>query len=149
MNNFIFSIKPKHANNIYKKLKLWEFRTRLPKDLHAGDRIWLYETSPVKQITGYFMVNNVFNAASPSHNVFAMFWNHVKSGAEGTSFEDLKEYFLGKGPKAVRIKDVYKLSNPIPTDQVGWKRPPQNFCKPPEEFPVSFENVMHYVELPF
>ena len=52
------SIKPIFARQIYNKVKGYELRRKL-FPLVKGDRIILYETSPVKSITGEFIAGEV------------------------------------------------------------------------------------------
>lgn len=136
--DLILSIKPKHAENIYSEKKWWEFRTVLPKELWQGTRIWLYETAPVQAVTGFFLPRSVLKTED-----FDFFWDYVKYGAEGTSRKDLQKYFSGKVPKAIQIGHYCKLSNPIPSTLIGWKRPPQNFAYC-ESIPNCFLQTLGY-----
>lgn len=54
----LMSIKPIFAKQIYNKLKGYELRKKL-FSIHERDRIILYETFPVKSITGEFIAGEV------------------------------------------------------------------------------------------
>ena len=59
--NIILSIKPKWAELIYSGKKTIEWRKSFPKLNSYEDfkieKVFLYETAPVKKITGYFEFN--------------------------------------------------------------------------------------------
>lgn len=58
--NIIMSIHPKWAEKIYKGEKTIEWRKNFPKNIHAGNRIYLYETAPVCRVTGFVIYNGKF-----------------------------------------------------------------------------------------
>ena len=51
----LFSIKEKYSNRIYSKEKLVEFR-RQNVNVEKNEFCLIYTSSPVKKITGYFIV---------------------------------------------------------------------------------------------
>jgi len=51
----LFSIKEKYSDRIYSKEKLVEFR-RQNVNIDKGEFCLIYTSSPVKKITGYFIV---------------------------------------------------------------------------------------------
>ena len=63
--NIILSIKPKYAELIYSGKKTVEWRHTYPKKFFKWcDRVYIYETSPVKRVTGYFKVNPIIDPIS-------------------------------------------------------------------------------------
>jgi len=56
--NAILSIKPQYANAILKKEKTVEFRKKVFKN--EVDRVYIYSSSPVKRIVGYFTIDKNF-----------------------------------------------------------------------------------------
>ena len=60
--DLVISIKPKFLNKIREGSKIWELRKSLPIKLLEEDKInkvWVWETSPVSKIVGYFNVTYV------------------------------------------------------------------------------------------
>ena len=62
--NLLLSIKPKYAKKIYTGEKTVELRKTKP-DIGYGDTIFGYETSPVKAITGFFIVDYILQTEYP------------------------------------------------------------------------------------
>ena len=56
----ILSIHPKWAQKIYSGEKTIEWRKTYPKHAHRYCRVYLYETAPVKAVTGYFHFGETF-----------------------------------------------------------------------------------------
>lgn len=53
----LMSIKPEYANKIFSGIKRYEFRKRIPKQ--PFERVYVYSSSPVKKIIGFFDVDYV------------------------------------------------------------------------------------------
>jgi len=55
----VLSIHPKWAELIYSGKKTAELRKSFPKDFDPElDRVYLYETAPVKKVTGFFLLEH-------------------------------------------------------------------------------------------
>ncbi len=54
----LLSIHPKWAKKIYSGEKTIEWRKNIPNELFWGMTVYLYETSPVSLVTGYFVLDN-------------------------------------------------------------------------------------------
>ena len=67
MSVCLMSIKPKWAKELYSGKKTVEFRKSSPA---VGSFVFLYESAPVKAVTGVFMVEAVF-ASTASHVWYA------------------------------------------------------------------------------
>ncbi|WP_373033633.1 ASCH domain-containing protein [Sulfurovum sp.] len=57
----LLSIKPKYVDAIVKGEKKYEFRKKIFKSNNVK-KIYIYSSSPVQKIIGYFELNNVFTA---------------------------------------------------------------------------------------
>lgn len=57
--NILLSIKPKYAKLIYEGKKTIEYRKDFPKFINWRSKIFLYETAPVKRVTGYVYFNEL------------------------------------------------------------------------------------------
>lgn len=55
--NVILSIHPKWAKLIYEGKKTIEWRKTFPWRADKGDIVYIYETAPIKKITGSFIFN--------------------------------------------------------------------------------------------
>lgn len=121
--NVLLSLKPDYAAQIVAGEKQYEFRKSIFKDPHEVGVIYIYVTSPVKQIIGYFSFENVVE--STPVNLWRMF--KQKSGVE--SREKFMTYFSGhERGYAIKIKDVYEFPTPIdPWNQLAEFNPPVSF----------------------
>jgi predicted transcriptional regulator len=128
--NIILSIKPKWAELIYSGKKTIEWRKSWPKynmfEFQRVERVFLYETAPVKKITGFFILNDppvflVSNLDSPNNQCL------LEMGC--VQKEDLKKY---KGNNDVlfgwMIGKVTRFPEPWGLEMVNLKRPPQSWC---------------------
>ena len=121
--NIILSIHTKHAENIYSGKKIFELRTQMPKKLKIGETVWLYETSPVMRITGFFVFDGFISGCNAS------FISVIENGS-CVKKEAIKSYYMhnlitGKTCHAMIVSCPKRLKIPI---KPNWKRPPQNFC---------------------
>ena len=58
--NIIISIHPKWAKLIYEGKKIIEWRKSYPLNYIPGNtKVYLYETDPIKKVTGFFYLKNV------------------------------------------------------------------------------------------
>lgn len=115
------SIKPVHAQKILSGNKKYEFR----KGIFAKadiEKIYVYESSPVKRITGFFTLDKII-CAPPSQ-----LWEQTKHSS-GVSKDDFFKYF-GDRPKAIAIKvgSYYKFrDNFNPYLHIDNFKAPQSF----------------------
>lgn len=96
--NVLLSIKPKWAEKIYNGEKTIEFRKSIPKNFDISkDVVFIYETAPVKMVTGYIRIsafskmNSCYLNATKKYNLFS------------------KRYFEEKGK--LNIDDLIKYAN--------------------------------------
>ena len=57
--NILLSIKPEYAKLIYEGKKTIEYRKDFPKFVLWGSKIFLYETAPIKRVTGCVYFNEL------------------------------------------------------------------------------------------
>jgi len=103
--NIIISIKPAYADMILDGRKKYEFRKC--SFAKRVDKVFIYSTKPVKEITGYFTFDEVLRGKKSE------IWD-LCSEFGGMSECDFFEYFDGKSVAyAMKIEKVYRLENPI------------------------------------
>lgn len=73
MNMYLLPIHHKYATAIYDGTKRYEIRKRIP-NLKVGDYIFLYETSPIQLVTGYFIVDYIFKGNPTSLYLLLQKW---------------------------------------------------------------------------
>lgn len=137
--NIILSIHPKWAKLIYEGKKTVEWRKIVPSCLlpihlsHEKLTVYLYETAPVKKVTGWFLCNGVarLDFSEPPFEGAEICDEAKKIIQEGcVSLEDLKKY---KGQKkalyGLKVFTTEKFSHkPMDITQFNIKRPPQSWC---------------------
>lgn len=136
--DIILSIKPKWAELIYSGKKTIEWRKSWPKYekfefQHVG-KVLLYETAPVKMITGFFELNGcrelIIREESFEYRYKDIHPDAKEIIAAGcVPLEDLKKY-KGKNYSLFgwRIKNPTKFYKPWGLQYAGLKRPPQSWC---------------------
>ena len=125
--NIILSIHPKWADKIYKGEKKIEWRKTKPKWYDSKAKVYLYETAPVKKVTGYFMLER-FGWVSMHDHDFKFLNMEVVEKLGCVSIESLKQY-QGDSPElfAWYVGKVVRFKNPRPLSDFGLKRPPQSW----------------------
>ena len=135
----LFSIKTQYANAIYEGTKQLELRRYAPRQ--RCEKIWLYETSPAKSITGYFTPSTVFRRMHYT-DLLNAFGYQALIGEDllRSSFHEKcvqLEGILGTEPyRAIRITNPVKLSEPIDPKTIfaRWQAPMSwRYARPSEE----------------
>ena len=120
----LFSIKEKYSDKIYSKEKLVEFR-RQNVNIDKGEFCLIYTSSPVKKITGCFIVREKIRTS------IIKLWELTKEFA-GISYKEFKEYFKEcKFGTAIFLKNIQKFTKTWGLDNLrkkGYFRPPQSYC---------------------
>ena len=121
----IFSIKDKYSNRIYSRKKKAELRRSNVK-IKRKEVCFIYTTSPVKKITGYFIVEKKIRLPIKE------LWEETKNFS-GVSKEEFFEYFNGKEMgTAILFRIVVRFKNEVSLDSLREKskgfRPPQSYC---------------------
>lgn len=135
--NIILSIKPKWAELIYSGKKTIEWRKSWPKynmfEFQKIEKVFLYETAPVKMITGFFELNGcreLIIRDDLEHKYKDIHPDAKELISAGcVPLEDLKKY-QGKRYSIFgwRIKNPTKFDEPFLLSYVDLKRPPQSWC---------------------
>ena len=136
--NIILSIKPKWAELIYSGKKTIEWRKSIPKRENIGEpieKVLLYETAPVKKITGFFEWDDCKQLVIPNDYEKIMTYKDIHPAAKKiiaagcVPLEDLKKY---QGDRIFlfgwKIKNPTKFLEPWGLQYVNLKRPPQSWC---------------------
>lgn len=96
----IFSIKPKYAALIFAGVKTVELRKTNPRGVSKGSRVFFWESSPVKRLTGMARVE--YWIREP----LEVLWDLISEIA-GISKEEFDEYFEGfESGVALYLKDA-------------------------------------------
>ena len=102
----ILSLKPEYADLIFNGKKEFEFRKRFPtNNMHY--EIFVYVSSPVKQIRGAFRVNRVIKA--PPEEIW-----QTMSEAAGIDKSSFDAYYLNHDVAyALKITNIRKFNSPV------------------------------------
>lgn len=123
----IISIRPMYAEQIWKGTKKYELRRNVAPMRQTPELFVVYETAPVRLITGFFNCYS-YTSANPRtlwtlgiNNFFDNF-----SEIYGVSHSEFQNYFAGteKG-HAIEISEFAKIK-PLALNDIGLKFPPQN-----------------------
>ena len=104
----LISIRPEYADNIVEGVKTVEFRRRFPPEHRVrGATVWIYSTSPVREVIGTAIVMSVERMSTS-----ALWRAYGEQGAVSRCvFED---YFSGVSEgHAIRLGGVRRLSMPV------------------------------------
>ena len=118
----LLSIKPKYVKSILSGDKRYEFRRTIFRN-RGINRIFIYSSSPVKKIVGFFEVGVILE----DHPVDL--WVRVREDA-GIYEWDFFSYFAGKSRGfAIEIRNLREFPAPVdPWETVPGFVPPQSFC---------------------
>lgn len=117
----LMSIRPQYAQKIADGMKKVEFRKKIFSD--SVEKVYVYSSSPVKKIIGYFNVNKVKKAA-PNE-----LWEQY-SQVGFISSDDFQSYYrnhkIGYG---IEIDKFFTFCVPVDPNVLNPKfRAPQSFC---------------------
>lgn len=116
--NMLMSIKPRYVEKIISGEKLFEFRKHLFKPV---DRIYIYETRPVKRVIGFMTYDKVL--ADTPLNIWQRCWK--KAGMGIVDYESY--YHNSKQAIAISISDIHLFERPISIDEFDQGKVPQSF----------------------
>lgn len=126
MNEIILSIKPQFSNAIYSKQKTVELRRKIGVRFTTGQRIYIYTSSPLKQISGEAKILRV--EMLPISKIKSQYL------AEACiSSIDFDSYFSGcSHGYLIFLCEVMEYKNKIPLVKLSCAnfKPPQSFCYP-------------------
>lgn len=117
----LLSIKPEYVKAIADGRKNVEFR----KKVFNGnvDTVYIYSSSPVMKIVGYFIVEKIETGSPQS------VWINNRDYA-GITKEKYFRYFGGRTANAIHMKNVVWFKNCISLSEIEteYLHPPQNYC---------------------
>jgi predicted transcriptional regulator len=123
----VLAIKTEYAEKIYNGEKTVEFRRRLPKE--DIEVVYLYESSPVRKITGEFHPRAVLRDKEP-----VKLWSLLASCQEiaGLSYAEYAQYFIAQKTYnasciCIDTATINKYRQPLELSDLGIRRAPQNF----------------------
>ncbi|MCG8600628.1 MAG: ASCH domain-containing protein [Verrucomicrobiales bacterium] len=112
----LMSLKPNYADLVFSGLKTAELRRRIWREEEVRD-VFLYVSSPVKELRGGFTVGEVWKG-SPEE-----IWK-VVSGFAGVSEGEFNAYFEGrKIAFALEITGVWEYARPLSLESLREKFP--------------------------
>jgi predicted transcriptional regulator len=116
MTDIILSIHPKWAEKIYSREKIFEVRkTELDWFTCNPDRrplIYLYETSPIKKITGLVFLHWIYGADREDLRNTERYVPESLLKGSCLSQEELIKYSNGKNLYFWELKDPFKFNTP-------------------------------------
>lgn len=120
-NSILLSIHPIHSISILVGQKTFEFRRKIWND-DKIEKVYLYSSSPIKRITGYFTIKRIFSGTPQD------LWDFCKKGAgimEHIFFRYFENAEIGY---AIEIDNYLKFKDPFwPVDIDPNFKAPQNF----------------------
>lgn len=124
----LLSIHPKWAEKIYSGEKTLEWRKTYPKTLCFKTLVFLYETSPVKRITGTFVLTGIEGLDLV---INPWLFEHTKREPikKGCVDEDSLRKYQGysKGVWGWDVENPQKFDKPKTLADFGLKRAPQSW----------------------
>ncbi|MCP8686081.1 ASCH domain-containing protein [Marinobacterium sedimentorum] len=124
MSEIILSIKPFYADKIFSGAKKIELRKRVGRLFFPGNIVYIYSSSPVKEVTGFARISQVERlAVSDIRDRFL----HDACIAK----KDFDSYYEGhKEGVAVWLRDIVHFKNGAPLSilRSSGFNPPQSYC---------------------
>ena len=114
----LFSIQKKYAEMVYDKRKLHEYR-RCRMGIPKGSICLLYETTPVRLVTGYFVAGDLIEGPVPIQDL---------EFDSGVIYEIGK--YLDQSPmwSALQIIEPTKFTKPLSLESLNLSSAPQSYC---------------------
>ena len=119
----LLSIHPKWSKLIYEGDKTIEWRKTMPQRGQSYI-VYIYETSPVKKITGWFWLDSILCINFNGND-----YNDFRWDLGCVSLDELKQY-QGKNKFVYGWRPAcpQKFDKPKTLADFGLKRPPQSWC---------------------
>jgi predicted transcriptional regulator len=119
VDTYVFSIKSVYAEQIFAGTKEWELRRGARRSLVPGTRVLVYETSPVQEITGEFVVAEL--EIGPPTRI-----------ARLTGLPGARQYLKGATQAtALRVSEVCQYRRPMLLEEIGIRQAPMSYaCVP-------------------
>lgn len=121
--DWIITIKEKYIKKILNGTKLYEVRTKIPKELRMDDRIFVCEPKTSGKVVAMFEVSGIYSYAKFGAWGLHRFWMGIEE----------KEYFKYVQNKSIvhliKVKNVKSIEKPHYITEFGLKKAPQWFAK--------------------
>ncbi|MBU4607575.1 MAG: ASCH domain-containing protein [Methanobacterium sp.] len=132
----LLSIKPQYVDEIIKGKKKYEFRKKVFKKENEVKEIYIYSSSPVKKIVGYFKVNQIIEDHPQA------LWENFKE-VSGINELEFFEYFKERETGfAIQINQLEVFENPVdPNTMIPNFVAPQSFRYMDEINPDKFTTL--------
>ena len=120
----LLSIRPKYSRKLFNGTKRVELRRVAPK-LREGDTVFVYVSSPIKELQGKFQVEQVIEATPDQ------LWATVKHDA-GLSKQEFDNYYKGAAVAyGIYLRTPVSIREPLSLNELRrlWSgfHPPQSF----------------------
>ena len=128
--NIILSIHPKWAKLIYEGEKTIEWRKTFPLRADKGDIVYIYETAPIKKITGSFIFNEHYLLDAYEKSWIDQYKERgidiIGSGC--VPIDELQKYQNnGRCLHGWCCAGALRFDTPKSLEEFGLKRPPQSW----------------------
>lgn len=126
--SIIISIKPKWAQKIYSGEKTIEWRKTRPSMLIPREKIYIYETAPISQVTGYFVMAGIINFhgrnwTKPSEQMQKCIDAGCVPVQDLIAYQGTGDFLCAWG-----VEKVVKFERPKSLEEFNTRRPPQSWC---------------------
>jgi predicted transcriptional regulator len=113
----VMAIRREHADRIYRGDKQFEFRRQRPR-FTPGLKIFIYEPTPVRAVTGHFHVADLIDIDT-----------NLSVLEEDECARAIVESYLrgGRRPTAIRVAGAKRLYQPLSLESLGVKAAPQSY----------------------
>ncbi|WP_145011398.1 hypothetical protein [Mycobacterium marseillense] len=113
----VMAIRSEHAERIYRGDKRFEFRRQRPR-FTTGLKIFIYEPTPVRAVTGHFHVAGLIAID-----------NNLRALEEDDCARVIVESYLrgARRPTAIRVAGPKRLDRPLSLEALGLKAAPQSY----------------------
>lgn len=122
--NVLLSIKPEFAEKILEGAKSYEFRKRVFSDATKVDNIFMYASTPTREIVGGFTIEDIIE----DHPT--MLWERFGDESGIKKRSRFLEYFAeNEIGYAMGIDRVFEFNESVdPNQEMGEFSPPVSFC---------------------
>ena len=122
--SLLLSVRPEFAEKVFAGKKTVELRRTKPR-VRRGDCVFVYASSPVKSIVGFFEVRKVIKVDLP------VLWERVSARA-GVTREQFDAYYVGASEGCgIFISKRWRFEEPLALttlrERFGEFRPPQSY----------------------
>ena len=136
INTAIFSIKPKFVSLIFAGEKTVELRRKLPRRIREGSKIFIWETSPKKRLSGCVRVQKLLEVP------IDQLWELISDFA-GINEDEFYNYFDGLSSGiAVFLSDAEEFQV---KPELNYLRDKLGF-NPPQSFRYVSPDELEYLE---